>query len=156
MGGGITGLMHTSCKLNQNLFTSTFPQRWRVRNVWNQRKLSSQSVIEVRHRLWFNHHFISSLMPQTNLYWVSYLWGMGFCCRWTRIGENWQTDMDSRESWIWMYFVQMNTRLLIQKKTKKARWTYPPSYIDTKQKECIHKKDGGSQAMFTTVSRNNL
>ena len=44
-----------------------------------------------------------------------------------------------------MYFVQINTRLLIQKKNKKTRPTYPLSYIDTKQKECIHKKMAGAR-----------
>jgi hypothetical protein len=50
-----------------------------------------------------------------------------------------------------MYFVQTNTRLLIQKnktkqnKTKKKKKTKKTrhSYIDTKQKECIHKKMAG-------------
>jgi hypothetical protein len=47
-----------------------------------------------------------------------------------------------------MYFVQTNTRLLIQKKNKKARQTNPPSYIDTKQKEYIHKKMAGARQLL--------
>ena len=47
-----------------------------------------------------------------------------------------------------MYFVQMNKRLLIQKKNKKARQTHPPSYIDTKQKEFIHEKMAGARPLL--------
>jgi hypothetical protein len=44
-------------------------------------------------------------------------------------------------------FFQEYNRLLIQKKNKKARRKPLPSYINTKQRKCIHKARG-NQAMF--------
>jgi hypothetical protein len=45
----------------------------------------------------------------------------------------------TRECCIWIYCLQANTRLLIQKKNKKARCQYA-LVLNTKQRKCIHKK----------------
>jgi hypothetical protein len=46
---------------------------------------------------------------------------------------------NTRECCIWMYFLQANTRLLIQKKSKKARQIHPSRYL-TQNKENVHIK----------------
>jgi hypothetical protein len=53
-----------------------------------------------------------------------------------------------------MYSFQVSTRLLIQKKNKKARQIHPPRYIDTKQRNA-YIKARESQVLFTTENRNN-
>jgi hypothetical protein len=88
---------------------------------------------------------------QTNIFGVSYLSGS---CFWWQMGKGvskWQTDSDSRECVGSERVLQRNTRpFLYRRKPRKARRTHLPSYIDTKQKECIHQKMVGTRPLFTT------
>jgi hypothetical protein len=47
-------------------------------------------------------------------------------------------------------FVKLSIKLFMQKNNKKPGKTHPLSYIDTKQKECIHQKMVGTRLLFTT------
>ena len=62
-----------------------------------------------------------------------------------RVGESWPTDKAMRETVLNLNVLsKRKPDFLYRRKIRNVRRTHPPSYSDTKQKECIHQKMVGT------------
>jgi hypothetical protein len=60
------------------------------------------------------------MLPQTNLYWVSYLWGMGFWLQVSKGRQQWGDRQDTRECAESECNIKSSIKLFIQKKIGKS------------------------------------